>query len=364
MKRKLNFYAGPSTLPVPVLEEIQREIVDYKGHGLSIIETSHRSKEYDAVHHEAIANIRELLEVPENYYILLLGGGASLQFGMLPLNLLHFAGEDACADYVVSGSWAKKAFGDAKKLGTANAVFDGKEQNYMTLPSASEIKPSPGSRYLHITSNETIGGLQFQDWPDTGEVPLVADMSSDIMSRGIPVDRFGVIYAGAQKNLGPAGVTVVIIRKDIAEAAPEHLPDYLSYRVHAEKDSLFNTPPVFSVYALNLVLRYLKQHGGVAPLEEAARQKADLLYQAIEESNGFYRCPVDEQYRSRMNVVFRIADESLEPVFLEEAAKHDMVGLKGHRSVGGLRASIYNAMPISGVEALATLMRSFASRRS
>ncbi len=363
MKRKYNFYAGPSTLPLPVLEEIQREILDYKGNGLSIIETSHRSTEYDEVHHEAIAHIRELLEVPDNYHVLLLGGGASLQFGMVPLNLLHFAGEGACADYVVSGSWAKKAYGDAKKLGTTNAVFDGRETNYMTLPATDAIKPSSGSSYVHITSNETIGGLQFQEWPDTGDVPLVADMSSDIMSRRVPVERFGVIYAGAQKNLGPAGVTVVIIRKDIAERSPEHLPDYLSYRIHAEKESLFNTPPVFSVYALSLVLRYIKQQGGIGPLEETNRVKAELLYQAIADSDGFYRCPVDKRYRSRMNVVFRIADESLEPLFLEEASKHDMVGLKGHRSVGGLRASIYNAMPQAGAEALATLMRSFAARR-
>ena len=364
MKRKYNFYAGPSTLPLPVLEEIQREIVDYRGHGLSIIETSHRSKEYDAVHHEAIAHLRELLAVPEDYDILLLGGGASLQFGMVPLNLLHFDGENASADYVVSGSWAKKAYGDAKKLGSVNAIFDGKDSNYTTLPKPAEIKPSPGSRYVHITSNETIGGLQFQDWPETGDVPLVADMSSDIMSRRIPVERFGLIYAGAQKNLGPAGVTVVIIRKQIAEQSPEQLPDYLSYRVHAETESLFNTPPVFSVYALNLVLRYLKEQGGVPPLEETNARKAELLYRVIDESNGFYRCPVDERYRSRMNVVFRIAEESLEPVLLEEAAAHDMLGLKGHRSVGGLRASIYNAMPTAGVEALAELMRSFAAQHA
>ncbi len=364
MKRKYNFYAGPSTLPLPVLDEIQREIVDYRGHGLSIIETSHRSKEYDAIHHEAIANIRELLEVPDDYHILLLGGGASLQFGMVPLNFLHFVGEQASADYVVSGAWAKKAYGDAAKLGTVNAIFDGKEHNYMTLPAAGSISPTPGARYLHITSNETIGGVQFQSWPDTGEVPLVADMSSDIMSRRIPVERFGIIYAGAQKNLGPAGVTVVIIRNDLIEQTPSQLPDYLSYRVHAEKESLFNTPPVFSVYALNLVLRYLKQQGGITPLEDANKEKADLLYKAIEDSDGFYRCPVDERYRSRMNVVFRIADETLEPVFLEETAKHDMVGLKGHRSVGGLRASLYNAMPVAGAEALADLMRSFAARHA
>lgn len=361
MKRKFNFSAGPSTLPVQVLEEIQREIVNFRGSGMSLIEASHRGAEYEAVHNECIENIRTLLEVPANYQVLLLGGGATLQFGMVPLNLLQYAGEGSTADYVISGVWAKKAHQDASKLGNTHIAYDGASSNYTTLPEKISMSESPV--YLHITSNETIGGLRWVDWPDTGTVPLVCDMSSDIMSRPVPVEKFGIIYAGAQKNLGPAGVTVVIVRDDVLQNSATELPAYLRYSVHAESNSLYNTPPVFSIYAMNLVLRWVKKQGGVKKMQELAEQKADLIYSAVSESGGFYTTPVDPKYRSLMNVVFQIADASLDSTFIEEAAKHGMVGLKGHRSVGGLRASLYNAMPVSGAEALADFMRSFATRR-
>ncbi len=361
MKRKFNFSAGPSTLPVQVLEEIQREIVNYRGSGMSLIEASHRGAEYEAVHNECIENIRTLLDIPANYQVLLLGGGATLQFGMVPLNLLHYAGEGSTADYVISGVWAKKAHQDASKLGKTHIAYDGASTNYTTLPENISMSESPV--YVHITSNETIGGLRWVDWPDTGTVPLVCDMSSDIMSRPVPVEKFGIIYAGAQKNLGPAGVTLVIVRDDVLQNSATQLPAYLRYSVHAENNSLYNTPPVFSIYAMNLVLRWVKKQGGVRKMQELAEQKADLIYSAVSESDGFYTTPVDPTYRSVMNVVFQIADASLDSTFIEEAAKHGMVGLKGHRSVGGLRASLYNAMPVSGAEALADFMRSFATRR-
>ncbi len=361
MKRKFNFSAGPSTLPVQVLEEIQREIVNYRGSGMSLIEASHRGADYEAVHNECIENVRTLLEVPENYQILLMGGGATLQFGMIPLNLLQFAAKERAADYVISGVWAKKAHQDAQQLGATHIAYDGASTNYTTLPETLSLSQDPV--YVHITSNETIGGLRWVDWPDTGEAPLICDMSSDIMSRPIPVEKFGLIYAGAQKNLGPAGVTLVIVRDDILQSSPAQLPAYLRYSVHAENNSLYNTPPVFSIYAMNLVLRWVKKQGGAKKMQELAEQKAELIYSAVNESEGFYTSPVDQKYRSLMNVVFQIADKTLDSTFIEEAAKHGMVGLKGHRSVGGLRASLYNAMPVSGAEALADFMRSFATRR-
>lgn len=359
MSRKYNFYAGPATLPLPVLEQIQEEIVDYKGMGLSLIETSHRSKEYDQVHNEAVGLIKELLGIQENYKVIFLGGGATLQFSMVPLNFL--GGGKTCA-FAVTGSWAKKAYADAKKVGKVEAVFDGGGSQYTTLPESDTFDISPEAAYMHITSNETIEGLQWQHFPDTGRVPLVADMSSDIMSRPVPIEKFGVIYAGAQKNLGPAGVTVAIIRDGLLALCPDNLPAYLNYRTHAEKNSLYNTPPVFSIYALKLVLEWVKSKGGLRAMGEMVEKKANLLYDSIEESGEFYRCPVEKKHRSKMNVVFRLPDESLEKTFVEQATAEGMLGLKGHRSVGGCRASIYNAMPIEGVVALADFMRAFAAQ--
>ena len=357
MARVFNFYAGPATLPLPVLERAQAELVDYRDSGLSLIETSHRSAEYDDVHASALRLIRELLAVPENYSILLLGGGATLQFGMVPMNLMSTG---AC-DLVLSGAWAKKAHVDAKRFGDVRLPFDGSQSNFTTLPEPAAVSVAPNSSYLHITTNETIEGLQWKEFPSV-DVPLVADMSSDILSRPVPVDRFGVIYAGAQKNLGPAGVTIVIIRNDLLDRTPDSVPTYLRYRTHADKDSLYNTPPVFPIYMVKLVLDWLIDQGGLPAIAERNRRKAAALYDAIEGSDGFYRCPVDPAYRSDMNVVFRLPDEEKEKRFVTEAKERGMIGLKGHRSVGGIRASIYNAMPETGVEALVGFMRTFQGR--
>ncbi len=359
MKRKINFYAGPSTLPLTVLQQIQEEIVDYKGAGLSLIETSHRSKEYDEVHNDAITTIKELLLVPDNYQILFLGGGATLQFSMIPLNFI--SGRKEC-DFIVSGAWAKKAYSDAKKVGKVNVLFDGEKDSYTTLPDAGSIKVNPGSEYLHITSNETIGGIQFHEWPDTGNVPIISDMSSDMLSRPLPVKKFGLIYAGAQKNLGPAGVTLVIIRKDLLEKCPDSLTAYLNYSIHAAKNSIYNTPPVFSIYAMKLVVERIKKMGGLGEMQKVNERKASLLYDCIDDLKDFYNCPVDKKYRSKMNVIFRLPNEDLEKRFVEGSAGEGMLGLKGHRSVGGIRASIYNSMPEDGVESLVQYMKSFARK--
>ena len=358
MGRKLNFYAGPSTLPVEVLEEIQADFVDYRGMGMSLVETSHRGKEYDEVHNEAVSLIGELLGIPSGYKVILLGGGATLQFAMVPMNLL--TGERTC-DYAVTGSWAKKAFQDAAKIGEARAVFDGKDSSYTSLPES--ISAGKGSSYLHITSNETIGGLQWQSWPDTGDIPLVADMSSDIMSRPVPVEKFGLIYAGAQKNLGPAGVTLVIVREDLLERNAGKLPAYLDYSIHAGANSLYNTPPVFSIYGMMLVLRRLKKLGGLEAVKKVNIEKAACIYDVIDSSGGFYNCPVQKENRSLMNIVFTMENEELEKEFIAEASAMGMVGLKGHRSVGGCRASVYNSMPVSGAQQLADFMKEFAARK-
>lgn len=360
MARVFNFYAGPATLPVEALEEAQKNLVDYAGTGLSLIETSHRSKEYDAVHTGAMELIQEIMEIPSGYKVLFLGGGATLQFGMVPMNLM---GAGGTSDYTVSGSWAKKAVADARTLGTVNTVFDGSESAYTTLPDPDSLRSGPESAYFHVTSNETIEGVQWKRFPDV-TAPLVADMSSDIMSRPVPVQKFGLIYAGAQKNLGPAGVTIVIIREDLLEKISDDLPAYLSYRTHAKSDSLYNTPPVFPIYMVKLVLEWIQRQGGLTTVAELNARKAKTLYDTIEGSEGFYRCPVDARYRSDMNVVFRLPSEDLEKSFVSEAAAAGMIGLKGHRSVGGIRASIYNAMPEEGVAALTTFMKTFHESRS
>jgi phosphoserine aminotransferase len=343
-----------------VLERIQREFVDYQGSGMSLIEASHRGADYEAVHTAAISRIRSLLNVPEQYHVLLLGGGATLQFGMVPMNLITEESGPA-SDIVFSGAWAKKAMADAKKFGTVNVLFDGSASSFTTLPAADAIEPTPGTSYAHLTSNETIEGLQWKDFPAI-DVPLVADMSSDILSRPVPVDRFGVIYAGAQKNLGPAGVTVVIVRDDLLARASERVPAYLTYRAHAGANSLYNTPPVFPIWVLSAVLEWIETEGGVGAVATRNERKAQALYQAIDESDGFYRCPVGQQWRSTMNVVFRLPTEELEAQFVAEATASGMSGLKGHRSVGGIRASIYNAMPEAGVEALIAFMKDFRTR--
>src|SRR6056297_442517 len=271
MTRKLNFYAGPSVLPQEVLREMEAQIGDHKGEGFSIIEASHRGKAYDDLHNETVSLLKEIFQIPDNYSILFLGGGATLQFSMIPMNMLK---EGRVADYVNSGAWAGKAIKDAQKIGKVNTLFDGKDSSYSSLPDPKDIKPSGDSAYVHITSNETIGGLQWKDWPETGDVPLVADMSSDILSRPVPIEKFGLIYAGAQKNLGPAGSTIVIVRDDIWQNSPDDLTAYLSYKTHAEKNSLYNTPPVFPIWGINLVLKWIKKMGGAEAMDKRSKQKS------------------------------------------------------------------------------------------
>lgn len=358
MKRIFNFSAGPCTLPLEVLQQAQEQFVDYQGSGMSLIEMSHRGKIVDGVHNQALALMKELLGVPDTHQVLFLGGGATLQFSMVPMNLLH-GGKSA--DYANSGAWAKKAIADAKLLGKVNVTFDDKASNYSTLPDPGAVEVSEGAAYYHLTSNETIGGIQWQGWPTLG-VPLVADMSSDIMSREIPFEKFGLIYAGAQKNIGPAGVSVVIIRKDVLEACPDGLPVYLGYKGHAKENSMLNTPPVFQIWIIKLVLEWLKGKGGLAWASEMAKKRSGVLYDAIAGHGAFYRSPVDAKVRSTMNVVWRLPSEELEAKFVAEAKAAGFDGLKGHRSVGGIRASIYNAMPLEGVTGLAGFMADFAKK--
>lgn len=359
MSRIFNFSAGPSTLPLAALEAARDEMVEYKNSGMSLVEASHRGKEYDEVHRNAMALFRELLGLPENYKVLFLQGGATLQFAMVAMNCLP---QGASCDFTLSGSWAKKAYGDHKKLGNVRVIFDGKENNYTSLPDLSSLKVAEDAAYLHLTSNETIGGVQWQSWPDTGPVPIVCDMSSDMLSRAVPVDKFGLIYAGAQKNLGPAGVTVVIIRQDMLDRCPDSLPTYLNYKTHADSDSLYNTPPVFAIYMMGKVLQWVKDQGGLKAIEELANKRAGILYDTLEKHSAFYKCPVDKNCRSRMNVVFRLPSEDLEKKFISEASAQGFSGLKGHRSVGGCRASVYNAMPMEGATELAKFMEDFAGK--
>ncbi len=359
MNRIFNFSAGPCTLPLSALEKAQAEFVDYQGKGMSIIEMSHRSKEYDAVHMEAMSLVRELYGIPENYKIMFLGGGATLQFSMIPMNLM---GPGGTCDLTLTGAWAKKAYADAKKIGDVHLAFDGTDDKFMKLPDPAAMKARPGAAYFHMTSNETIGGVQWKDFPDTGDVPLVCDMSSDFVSRRVPVEKFGLIYAGAQKNAGPAGVAVVIMREDLIERSPENLTAYLSYKTHAPKDSMYNTPPVFPIYMVKETLAWLKEQGGLPAAEKLAAERSGLIYDAMKRNAGFYSCPVDENCRSLMNVVFRLPSEDLEKQFVAEALAAGMNGLKGHRSVGGCRASVYNAMPVAGAKALADFMDEFARK--
>ncbi len=359
MARIFNFSAGPCTLPLPVLEKARDEFVDYQGKGMSLVEMSHRGKVYEEVHNQAVALFQELLGLPANYKVLFLGGGATLQFGMVPMNFLW--GGKAC-DFTVTGTWAKKACEDAKKVGNVNVLYDGKADNYLNLPDPKSLKVTPGAAYLHMTSNETIGGVQWQDWPETGDVPLFCDMSSDFMSRRFPVEKFSLIYAGAQKNVGPAGCAVVILREELLERCPPSIVAYLDYRAHVKENSLYNTPPVFAIWLIKLTMEWLKAQGGLPAAEKLAAERSGILYDAIERSAGFYTCPVPKAARSRMNVVFRLKTEELDAKFLEEAKKLKLDGLKGHRSVGGCRASIYNAMPVEGAKALAQLMDDFAKQ--
>ena len=358
MSEIYNFNAGPAILPRPVLEQAQQELLDYQGRGMSIMEMSHRSKEYEAINGNAEAGFKRLLGLEgDAYRVLFLQGGASTQFAMVPLNFLP-AG--AVADYLVTGAWAEKALEEAGKLGQARAAASTSEGGYRRMPSQGEIRLSESPAYIHITSNETIQGTQWHAWPDVGDRPLVADMSSDILSRPLDAGRFALIYAGAQKNLGPAGVTVVLVRQDWLGSAAKRVPAMLSYATHAKNSSLYNTPPVFAVYMLGLVLEWIEECGGLAAMGERNRHKAATVYAAIDGSGGFYRGHAEVDSRSLMNVTFRLPSEDLEKQFAAAAAAAGMVGLAGHRSVGGIRASIYNAMSQAGCAALAEFMGEFA----
>lgn len=359
MSRIYNFAAGPATLPLPVLEQARDEFVDYRDTGMSLVESSHRGKAYDQVHYEAMGLFKELLGLPDNYKVLFMGGGATLQFSMIPLNFLP---EGGSCDFTLTGTWAKKALGDAKKVGNVNVVFDGTEEKFTRMPSPADLTLDPNAAYFHLTSNETIAGIQWKEWPDTGDVPMICDMSSDIMSRPLPVEKFGMIYAGAQKNLGPAGLGVAIIREDLLDLAPRDLTAYLDYKIHAKADSLYNTPPVFPIWMVKMVLEWVKAQGGLPAMETMAKKRSGLLYGCMADSGGYYRCPVDEKTRSTMNVVWRLPTEDLEKKFIAEALAVGFSGLKGHRSVGGCRASIYNAMPLEGVTGLVDFMKEFQKK--
>jgi phosphoserine aminotransferase len=357
--RAYNFNAGPAALPLEVLQKAQEEFVDYRGIGMSLMEISHRSAEYEMVNQETQSLLKELLGIPDGYKVLFLQGGASTQFAMVPINFLK---PGKVASYVLTGSWADKAYSEAKLFGETAVAASTEADRFMRMPGPDEIRIPPNSAYLHLTSNETIGGAQFHEFPDTGSVPLISDMSSDIMSRPIDVSKFALIYAGAQKNLGPSGVTVVIVREDLLEDTPKNIPTMLRYAVHAKNDSLYNTPPAYSVYMVNLVLKWIKENGGVAAMEKRNREKTDLIYNAIDASGGFYKGCVQPQSRSRMNITFRLQSEELEKTFIKESERNGFVGLKGHRSVGGLRASTYNAVPYEACKALADFMVDFQKR--
>ncbi len=354
-KRVHNFCAGPCTLPLDVLEEAQSEFVDYHGSGMSLIEMSHRGKHYDAVHSETMRLAIEVYEAPDDFDVLFVQGGATLQFAMVPMNLLQPGWK---AGYINSGSWGKGAIADGKMHGDIYTAWDGADDKYMRMPASSEIQLQDRTRYLHVTSNETIGGVRMVEWPDV-EVPLVGDMSSDYMSRPIPWNKFDIVYGGVQKNLGPAGMAIVFVRKTILEDTNRDIARYLRYDVHQDKQSLFNTPPVFTIYMAGKVLKWMQGQGGLAAIEAAASAKAGKLYGVIDSSGGYFRCPVDVACRSHMNVVFRLPSEDLEAKFLADASAQDLLNLKGHRSVGGCRASIYNAMPMDGATALCAFMEEF-----
>ncbi|HEX7481142.1 MAG TPA: 3-phosphoserine/phosphohydroxythreonine transaminase [Polyangiales bacterium] len=355
--RVVNFNAGPSGLPLAALERAQKEFLDYQGTGMSIMEHSHRGKDYEAVHNEAIKLLTDLLGVPDTHQVLFLQGGASHQFAMLPMNLRT---DEHAGDYVITGAWSQKAYDEAKIVGKPAVAADTSvEGKFTRVPKQSELKLSPNAPYVHITSNNTIFGTQFFDFPTTGNVPLIADMSSDILWRPTDVSKFGMIYAGAQKNIGPSGVTVVIMRKDLIEKSRKDIPKVLRYSTHAKENSLYNTAPTFAIYMVRNVLAVLKEQGGLPAIEKQNRKKGEILYAAIDGSGGYYKCPVEKDSRSVMNVVFRLPSEALEDKFVSEAKKAGMVGLKGHRSVGGIRASQYNAVTVEGVQKLVDFMSSF-----
>jgi len=360
MARKFNFSAGPAMLPTAVMERAQQEMLDWNGSGMSVMEMSHRGKEYMSIATKAEKDLREVMSIPDNYKVLFLQGGASAQFAMVPLNLL---GDKQSADYINTGIWSKKAIAEAKRYCSVNIVADTSDNGFTTVPTQAELKLNPDAAYVHYTPNETIGGVEFDYIPDTGDVPLVADMSSTILSRPIDVSKFGVIYAGSQKNIGPAGLAIVIIREDLLGKAAVSTPAMFNYKTHADNGSMYNTPATYSWYMAGLVFEWLKEQGGLTAMGALNKRKADKLYAVIDHSD-FYANPVATNARSWMNVTFTLADPGLDTSFLAGAAEREMITLKGHRSVGGMRASIYNAMPEEGVNALVAYMREFESNQA
>ena len=353
--RVFNFSSGPAVLPLTVLEEAQRDLVALPGVGMSVLEISHRSKPFDEILHNATANMRAIAGIPDNYKILFLQGGASTQFSMVPMNLLT---PGLTADYIVTGDWGKKALKEAKKVGATAVAASTENGNFKRVPAQSELKLTPGSAYVHMTSNNTIHGTQWHHLPDVGGAPLVSDASSDIFSRPIDVSKYGLIYAGAQKNLGPSGVTVVIVREDLLARSADSLPSMLNYKVQADNDSRYNTPPAFGIYILGLVLNWLKGAGGLSAIEKVNERKAGVLYAELDRT-AFWSPHADKDSRSLMNVTFRLPSEALEKKFAKDATAAGLDGLAGHRSVGGMRASIYNAFPEEGITALVQFMQEF-----
>ncbi|RXT04162.1 3-phosphoserine/phosphohydroxythreonine transaminase [Ammoniphilus sp. CFH 90114] len=356
IKRAHNFSAGPSALPLEVLQKAQEELTDFRGNGMSVMELSHRSAAFEEVHNQAIATLRSLLSISEDYEVLFLQGGASLQFSMVPMNFLQ---PDKSAAIVMTGAWSEKALEEAKYFGQPYEAASTKAENYRRIPTFDELKYKPSDAYVHITSNNTIFGTQWNDFPDTGDVPLIADMSSDILSKPFDVNKFALIYAGAQKNLGPSGVTVVIIRKDMIDKANKNIPTMLRYSTHAKNNSLYNTPPTFGIYMLGQVLEWAQGIGGLEAVAKRNQEKAALIYDAIDASQGFYVGHAEPNSRSLMNITFRVSNEELEKKFLAEAKKEGFVGVNGHRSVGGCRASTYNAVPYESCLAFREFMLQF-----
>jgi phosphoserine aminotransferase len=353
--RKFNFSPGPAVLPEEILRQAQDEMLDWHGSGMSVMEMSHRGKEFMSIAAAAEADLRELLAIPPGYKVLFMQGGATSQFAMVPMNLLR--GKTA-ADYIHTGEWAKKAIGEAKKFCSVNTAASGEDRKFTYAPPKSSWKLSPQAAYVHYTGNETIGGVEFHWIPDTGVVPLVCDLSSSLLSRPLDVSRFGLIYAGAQKNIGPAGLTIVIVREDLIGHAPASTPSMFDYKIQADNQSMYNTPPTYALYVAGLVFQWLKRNGGLSAMEKVNIAKAKLIYDVLDASQ-FYASPVAKQDRSRMNVPFTLSDASLDEAFLQQAKQRGLLQLKGHRSVGGMRASIYNAMPLEGVRALVDFMQEF-----
>jgi len=354
MSRVYNFNAGPAALPLPVLEKAQAELVECGGSGMSVMEMSHRAKDFAAIIEAAEANIRKLMGVSDDYSVMFLQGGASLQFAMIPMNLRR---PGKSADFVNTGSWASKAIKEAKITGGVNVVWDGKEESFMRAPKQSDLRLSADAEYVHICSNETIGGIRFPVFPKT-DAPLIADMSSEIMSRVVDVSQFGMIYAGAQKNIGPSGLALVILRSDLIERCPETVNTFLRYKTHADEKSLYNTPNTWGIYIVKLITDWVESLGGIAGIQKINEDKAGTLYGVLD-SSDFWKAPADKESRSIMNVVWRLPSEELEEKFVSEAKKAGMIGLKGHRSVGGIRASIYNAVSKDAINALVAFMKEF-----